>query len=294
MKPRISFVIPSFQQAGFLAQALDSIALQGLERGEFEVIVMDGGSADGSKEILQNHAVVTYWESVQDSGQGHALNKALAMARGEIIGWLNADDFYFSDAVRTVLAVFESQSEVDLVYGECMDVDAAGRSVRKSPVRPWTPSAILDSCIIAQPACFFRASFAKKNGPFREDLHLSLDYEYWLRSREWAGVFCVSEILAANRIHAEAKSSHSRVRQLFESARLVRAYSGQWNRAWLRRIASAQARAVFRPWRLSETRCRRWLSGLLYGWLCFWMEIRWRCCPLRVEDSSQGASHVTD
>jgi glycosyltransferase involved in cell wall biosynthesis len=272
----ISFIIPSYKQIDFLHQSLASILKQGLKGGSYEIIVIDGDSNDGTKEFLDSNPAISYWESVPDRGQGHALNKALLRAKGKFIGWLNADDYYYPNSVHRALSVLERHPGVDLVYGQSVDVDEAGNFIRKTPVISWSRASLMDACIISQPACFFRTSFVKKNGPLREDLHLCLDYEYWLRAMNWMHVIYLPEILAANRLHKKAKSSRLRINQMIESARIVRAYSHQWNPVWLKRIASAQARNALKPLALSKTFFRPLLSFILFYCIQVWMRLTWK------------------
>lgn len=265
MKPTLSFIIPSLGQQAFLAEALDSIASQKLSPGTFEVLVIDGGSRDGTTELLSRHPLVTYWESTPDRGQGHALNKGLARAKGEIIGWLNADDRYHPGAVTRVIELFTQRPDIDLIYGDSFDIDTDGQRLRPSPVEEWSREALLDSCIISQPACFFRASFAQRNGPLREDLHLTLDYEYWLRASKWATAVHVCQHFADNRVHPSAKSSRHTLAQMYESALLAHHYCGQWRPRWLRRIVSTRARSQLSPLGLETSFVRPLLSALHYS-----------------------------
>lgn len=244
MKMAITFIIPSFEQGAFLEEALDSIAAQGLEEGSFEVLVFDGGSRDNTVDVLSKHPVVSFWESVPDRGQGHAINKALRRAKGEIIGWLNSDDYYLPAVLPRVLRQFEEDPELEVLYGRGFEVDALGQHIRELPVGKWSKEAILDACFISQPACFFRKRFAEKNGPLRESLSLTLDYDYWLRASDWMNIQFLSQVLACSRHHENAKSHRCRVLQMKESAILVYEYSGKWRELWLRRVASAKGRQL--------------------------------------------------
>jgi glycosyltransferase involved in cell wall biosynthesis len=260
----VSFIIPSYQQRRYLEFALRSIREQGLSPGCFEVLVFDGGSSDGTRELLSNEPIVTYWEAMADRGQGHAVNKGLRMARGKIMAWLNSDDFYCPGALARVVQFFAQNPKVDVVYGKSCDVDEIGGFLREFPTREWSGKALFDSCFISQPATFFRRRFFERNGFLSEDLHLTLDYEYWLRAAAWARFEYVPEALACNRIHSAAKSSAYFLHQLKESARVSYEASGEWREAWLRRIASAQGRQLLGRWGLAETRLRVGLSALCY------------------------------
>src|SRR5690606_3942211 len=129
------------------------------------------------------------------------------------------------------LAFLDSHPHVDAVYGQTQDIGEMGNSLRMFPVSDWSEQALLDSCIISQPSCFFRRSFAERNGKLREDLHLTLDYEYWLRARKWARFHHLPQLWACNRIHDKAKSSIRQMDQLRESAKVVYEASGEWREA---------------------------------------------------------------
>lgn len=261
---QVTFIVPSFQQARYLGDALQSILDQKLDPETYEILVFDGGSVDGSPEILAAYPELSYWESVPDRGQSHALNKGLVRAKGEVIAWLNSDDLYFPGALSTVLNFFAKNRSVDVVYGRAQDVDSDGNRIREFPTRHWSSAALLESCFISQPAAFFRREFAQKNGLLREDLHYALDYEYWLRASEWAHFHHLPRFLACNRVHAAAKSSSLTLSQLRQSAMLSYQAGGKWQESWLRRIASAEGRRLLQPVALSESGLRRLVSHFYY------------------------------
>ena len=274
---QISFIIPSYNHKDFIEDALASVATQKLAGGSFEVLIFDGGSTDGTIESLARHPLVDVFEFRPDGGQADAVNKGLKRARGEIIAWLNSDDAYLPSALDGVLQIFHERPEVDVIYGQAIDIDGQGRELGPTKVLPWSKASLLDSCIISQPACFFRKRFVERNGPLREDLHLTLDYEYWLRASDWAVFAYLPRPLAYNRIHPQAKSSRAAVEQMRESAQVVHAHSGQWRRAWLRRVASARARQFLKLTPDQDNKLRYCLSGLLY--VAYWTRIRLGLCP---------------
>src|SRR5262245_15882129 len=113
---KVSFVIPTRNQARFIRKCIDSCLAQRL--ADFEVVVVDGLSTDGTQEVLRSYGEKVRWISEKDSGQSDALNKSVKMARGEIIAWINSDDYYASDrALQQVVARFERSPAVDIVYG---------------------------------------------------------------------------------------------------------------------------------------------------------------------------------
>ena len=260
----VSFIIPTYNQAGFLTEALDSISAQQLERGSFEVLVFDGGSTDGTFDVLSSHPLIDHFSSAADKGQSDGINKGFKQARGDIIAWLNSDDAYLPNAIKSVIEVFSKRPEVDLIYGQSFDIDIHGDLIGYTKVLPWSKEALVDSCIISQPACFFRKRFVERNGLLREDLHLTMDYEYWLRASSWANFFYLPQPLAQNRIHPRAKSSEFSVEQIMESNNVIYSHIGYWHRNWLHRLASARARQMLGLGKKQESRLRYFLSALLF------------------------------
>src|SRR5262249_6074487 len=123
--PRISIITPSFNQASFLEQTISSVISQGYPNLEY--IVIDGGSTDGSVEAIRKFdSSITYWVSEKDRGQAHAINKGLRRATGDIIAYLNSDDYYFEGTLALVAQHFIGHPEADLFHGRCRVVDEHG------------------------------------------------------------------------------------------------------------------------------------------------------------------------
>jgi glycosyltransferase involved in cell wall biosynthesis len=235
---KVSFIIPSYRQAAFLGECLDSIARQNLPPGDFEVRVYDGGSDDGSKEILAAHPLRPWWVSERDQGQAAAVNRGLREARGAIIAWINADDYYLPGALSAVLEVFATNPTADVVYGEARNVDAAGHDLGPYPVEAWSYEALADRCFLCQPAVFFRRSVIEAGALLDESLQMALDYEFWLRLGRTREFVHLPRALTANRLHPASKTSRQAVRGRRESLRVSHRHTGRWSPAWLGSLAS--------------------------------------------------------
>ncbi|MBI3745852.1 MAG: glycosyltransferase [Chloroflexi bacterium] len=150
----MSILTPSFQQVRWLGDNLDSVARQTYPT--LEHIVMDGGSTDGSRELLESRPRDRLvWRSEADRGQSHAINKALAASHGAIIGWLNSDDAYFDpQAIEAAVAVFAARPDVDVVYGHAALVNAAGTVIQLIWAPPWSPRLLRIHDFICQPSAF--------------------------------------------------------------------------------------------------------------------------------------------
>lgn len=182
--PLVSIVTPTLNQGMFLEEAICSVLRQ--DYPHIEYIVIDGGSTDRSLEILQRYTPrLAYWESTPDHGQAHAINKGLQRARGEILGWLNADDLLLPETVRNCVHFFLEHEEVDVVYGHIERINESGQLV-PTPKLPkdqvaFNAKLVLGECVVNQPGAFWRRSIMEKAGLLDESLRFVMDYEYWIR-----------------------------------------------------------------------------------------------------------------
>jgi len=178
--PRVSVVTPSYNQAQFIEETIRSVLLQGYP--DLEYIVIDGGSADGSVEIIRKYERwLGRWVSEPDRGQSHALNKGFEAATGEFVGWLNSDDLYTPGAVGRAVRPFVSRREVGAVYGDAFVIDAAGKQIGHIQALEMDLGELLLGNYIPQPTVFMRRSALFEAGLLDERLHYAMDYDLWLR-----------------------------------------------------------------------------------------------------------------
>jgi glycosyltransferase involved in cell wall biosynthesis len=178
-KPRVSVITPSFNQARWLADTIRSVAAQ--DYPNVEHIVMDGGSTDGSVEVLAASPSVTSWCSAPDRGQSHAINKAFAATTGDIIGWLNSDDAYYDrNVLSSVVAEFERRPGVDVLYGHAALVNGGGRVLHALWAPPFNARLLRRTNFLIQPAVFLSRS-AVGASLVDERFDLAMDRELWLR-----------------------------------------------------------------------------------------------------------------
>ena len=201
--PLVSIVTPSFNQAQFLPQTLASIRAQNYPA--IEHIVVDGGSTDGSVDILRAAPGIR-WISERDHGQVDALNKGFAMATGEILAWVNSDDTMNRDAVDIAVRALE-QTGADLVYGDLDIIDDKGKLIRESYGVPFDFRILLYGInYIGQQTVFFRRGLLRCAGPLREEFDNVFDYELWLRMAQHGKLVHVPGLRAQIRKHPAAKS----------------------------------------------------------------------------------------
>jgi GT2 family glycosyltransferase len=198
-------VTPSYNQAAYLEQTLTSVLEQ--DYPHLEYLVIDGASTDGSVEIIKKYAEkLTFWLSEKDSGQAEAINKGLARAQGDILAWLNSDDYYLPGAVSGAVRVFEESPDVALVYGNMLAVDEHGEMINILTYEQLSLEDLLCFQIIGQPAVFFRRAALEKAGELDATYHFLLDHHLWLRIALQGRILHVDETWAAARYHAEAKN----------------------------------------------------------------------------------------
>jgi glycosyltransferase involved in cell wall biosynthesis len=212
--PTISVITPSYNQAGFIEQTIESILSQ--DYPGLEYIVMDGGSTDGTLDVLKKYDGRILWFSERDRGQAHAINKGLAIAKGDILAYLNSDDCYLPGALEQVGRFFASHPAAAWLTGRCRIIDTQGREIRRAiqwyknfwlQFRSYQVLLVLD--YIAQPATFWRRDVFQQVGTFDETMHLVLDYDLSLRLGRSYPLHVLNQPLAAFRVHENSKSSTS-------------------------------------------------------------------------------------
>jgi len=233
VQPLVSIITPSFNQAKYLEQTLRSVLDQDYARVEY--IVIDGASMDGSVDVIKKYdgrgvvstpnnlessnnrenlnnrgemtsPLLAYWISEKDSGQAEAINKGLARATGEIIAWLNSDDYYLPGAISAAVKVFEENQEVVMIYGDMLAVDADGQTINTLKYKQLTLEDLLCFQIIGQPSVFFKRDVYEKIGGLDTNFHFLLDHQYWIRIAQRGKILHVNQTWAAARYHAEAKN----------------------------------------------------------------------------------------
>jgi glycosyltransferase involved in cell wall biosynthesis len=214
--PKLSVVTPSFNQAGFIEETIRSVLLQ--DYPNIEYIVIDGGSTDGSVDIIKKYEKwLDYWVSEPDNGQSHAINKGWNQSSGEILAWLNSDDVYQPGAFSQAAAYLNKHQTVGMVYGDCDMIDQTGTTTGRCPSMAFSLKALVcNQWFISQPATLFRKTAVEKAGKVNESLHLVMDWEYFLRIAFNDIVTYLPVDIAKFRVWEDAKTSSQSIRSAKE------------------------------------------------------------------------------
>jgi glycosyltransferase involved in cell wall biosynthesis len=248
--PLVSIITPSFNQGQFLEATICSVLEQ--DYTPLEYIVIDGGSTDNSSQIIEGYASrLAYWESQTDRGQAHAINKGLQRARGDILGWLNSDDLLLPGIVSRVVRVFAQHPQVDVVYGRLERIDASGRLL-PTPLLPkdrvdFGLSEVLGECVVNQPGSFWRRSVMGEVGLLDEQLHYSLDYEYWIRlALAGANFMHLPDVVARFRLSSGSKTVGQTAVMAQEQLRVLEALASRLDLPTMLGWTPEQVRRRFR------------------------------------------------
>jgi len=202
--PTVSIVTPSFNQARFLEATIQSVLSQDYPRIEF--IIVDGGSTDGSVDIIKKYAdKLAWWVSEKDRGQTDAINKGFARATGQILAWLNSDDTYEPRAVGQAVKFLLEHREVGMVYADCNYINEDGRVIGKFPAAQTDLARLRRGYVhIPQQTMFFRAELWSSLDP---SFYFAMDYDLWTRIAFRAELkYLAGQTWANFRIHTSGKT----------------------------------------------------------------------------------------
>lgn len=204
--PKVSIVTPSFNQATFLEKTILSVI--GQDYPNLEYFVVDGGSTDGSLEIIQKYSnQIQWWVSEKDSGQAEAINKGFSHASGEIIAWVNSDDFYLPGAITQAVQALGENPSAAFVFGEVQVLNENGETINILKYGDWGLKELMSFHIIGQPAVFMRREALLRAGMLDTQYHFLLDHQLWLRLASAAEIRYVPQLWAGAHYHAGSKNA---------------------------------------------------------------------------------------
>jgi glycosyltransferase involved in cell wall biosynthesis len=270
--PRITIITPSYNQGRFIEETIQSVLSQGYPNLEY--LIIDGGSTDNTVEVIKKYeAQITHWVSEPDRGQTHAINKGLAIATGDIIAYLNSDDYYLPGALHKVADYFQNHPQTSLCHGHCVYVDEQGNRIGEQIADISRFDEIIDLWGVwwkkrqfVQPEVFWSRQITEQIGAFNESLYYVMDYEYWSRILRVGGrVGKVDAETTCFRFTATQKSNQS-ARVAEELLRVVQPWL--WDQstpiAWQKKLA-LQAKWLYQAQFL--TQIERSVQAQEHQWL---------------------------
>jgi glycosyltransferase involved in cell wall biosynthesis len=224
----VSIITPSFNQARYLEETIRSVLDQ--DHPQLEYIIVDGGSTDGSLEIIKKYADrLAWWVSEKDQGQTDAINKGFARAKGEVLAWLNSDDTYNPGAISAALAFLQAHPQAGLVYGDTNFIDENGKILGAFPAAQTDYKRLRRGYVhIPQQAAFFRADIWKQVGPLDPSFYFAMDYDLWVRIASHSPIFYTPQVWANFRLHSEGKTVVADQRCWPEMLRVHYRDGGSW------------------------------------------------------------------
>lgn len=231
MTAEVTVVIPSFNQARFLEDAINSVLSQDVE---LELIIIDGGSTDGSQKIIEKYLPnLFYWQSEPDNGQASAINLGMTKGTAPFVCWLNSDDFLYPGGLRAMLDAARRNSACSFVYAKAWHVNEIGLKTVPYLTLPFSLFALRRYCFICQPATLIpRKNWEELKG-LDDNLSMALDYDFWFTLNRHCGTpFYLREFVAANRMHSDTKTHNFLDLHYQESMDVVKKHTGTVPLKW--------------------------------------------------------------
>ncbi len=224
--PRVSIVTPSFNQQEFLERTILSVLEQ--DYPNLEYIIMDGGSTDGSLQIIKKYeSYLSYWQSQPDKGQVHAINAGFRRATGEIFAFLNSDDLLLPGAVPHMVELYKKYPDAAGFVGAGQSITKDGyifhtrlpQKIDRDNLADWSENWFY------QPACFFTARLTRAVGYFDPSYELAFDFDFWMRITRFGELIPTSKTIAAATVHLDAKTQRLK-KQIYEENQVIQLANG--------------------------------------------------------------------
>lgn len=226
-QPLISIITPSYNQAQWLETCILSVLNQTYPNIEY--IIIDGGSTDGSKQIIERYAdKLKYWQSKPDGGQADALNQGFKHCKGDLVAYINADDILEPHACETVIRAYEVNQEYAIYYGKCKTIDAHGNLLKEGMGEQIRYDELLKVGMLPkmyQPACFFNSLYLNRKQFVNPAYNLAFDYDLILSLAQQKTTLFLNRDLALYRVHKESKSNKLAKQAYLEKLAIQQSYS---------------------------------------------------------------------
>jgi glycosyltransferase involved in cell wall biosynthesis len=227
--PKISVITPSLNQGRFLRQCLESVLSQGYPN--LELLVIDAGSTDESLALIrERETAISYWVSEPDRGQSDAINKGFARATGELVTWLNADDYYLPGSLERVAEAHGADPAAPFYFGDGLRVDESGATISNffppGTLRFDRQALVMGLNYILQPSTFINRRFLEQVGYLDVGLRYGMDSDIWMRLSSVGAPRAIPAVLSATREYATTKTASGSFGRVEELRQISMKHSG--------------------------------------------------------------------
>ncbi len=245
-RPKISIITPSFNQAEFIEETILSVINQDYDNLEY--IIIDGGSTDGSVEIIKKYEDhIAYWCSEKDKGQTNAINKGFKVATGDLVAWMNSDDLFAPNSFEIIARAYERNPMIDVYYGDKVHIDRQGREQFVQRYAPYKIESFAnDKMAFCNQAAYWKREIFDRIGFLDESIQFAMDYDYFVRMGHCELKFYhLPEILGKQRYYEGTKTSDQEWLEILnENRKLInRKYSLKSN--WWLKLRCKLSRFVY-------------------------------------------------
>lgn len=230
--PSITIIMPSYNQGRFIEESIRSVLFQNYPNLEF--MIFDGGSNDNTLKIIKKYEkLIAFWESKEDRGQSHAINKGFSKATGEYVAWLNSDDLYYPGALMEIAKAIRANPTAGMIYGSGSKIDINSQVILEIPCRPYSKKLLATRFYILQQSSFIKRSILEKEDMVMESLHYTMDWELSIRVSRRAPVVAINSKIGMFRIYNECKTQAGKWVRRKEIAKVGRICNGIFDRNYL-------------------------------------------------------------
>lgn len=265
MNLKFSVITPSFCQGRFIERTIQSVLSQKSPDLEIEYVICDAGSTDETIEILQLYDDEIRWISEPDNGQADAVNKGIAITKGEIIAWINSDDIYYPGTFEVIKKIFASNPDIQVIYGDADHIDEQDLFIEVYPTEPWNYQRLIETCFICQPSVFFRRNLVDQYGKLDDSLKYCMDYELWLRYGQHTPFYYLPRKLAGSRLYKDNKTLSQRIAVHYEINNMLHSKFRSVPDKWIFAYAHVKVEETLKLDRSSPIQNIKFVQAVIYN-----------------------------